>query len=115
MRARPADGAARRERQRQHEGDNAETALFLRAQHVRDAALETLDRAAEARRRGQRPHAGLHGGEQCPAVSRALGEFEPVGRRAVAGELDVLVRLTQHQIHHGVEPVHRVGREQHEL
>ena len=76
----PADGAARRQRQRQHEGDNAEPALFLRAQDVRDAPLQALDRAAEARRRGQRAHAGLHGGEQCPAVSRALGEFEPVGR-----------------------------------
>ena len=111
----PADGAARRERQRQHEGDNAEPALFLRAEDVRDAPLEALDRPAEARRRGQRPHAGLHGGEQCPAVSRALGELEPVGRGAVTGKLNVLVRLTQHQIHHGVEPVHRVGREQHEL
>ena len=58
---------------------------------------------------------GEHGGEQCLAVSRALGEFEPIGRGAVAGKLDVLVRLTQHQIHHGVEPVHCVGREQHEL
>ena len=111
----PADGAARRERQRQHEGDNAEPALFLRAEDVRDAPLEALDRAAEAGRRGQRPHMGLHGRKKRAAVGRALGAVKPIGRRAVAGKLDVLVRLTQHQIHHGIEPVHRVRRKQHEL
>ena len=111
----PADGAARRERQRQHEGDNAEPALFLRAEDVRDAPLEALDRAAEAGRRGQRPHMGLHGREKRAAVGRALGAVKPIGRRAVAGELNVLVRLTEHQIHHGIEPVHRVRRKQHKL
>ena len=111
----PADGAARRERQRQHEGDNAEPALFLRAEDVRDAPLEALDRPAEAGRRGQRPHMGLHGRKERAAVGRALGAVKPIGRRAVAGKLDVLVRLTQHQIHHGIEPVHRVRRKQHKL
>ena len=111
----PADGAARRERQRQHEGDNAEPALFLRAEDVRDAPLEALDRPAEAGRRGQRPHMGLDGCKERAAVGRALGAVKPIGRRAVAGELNVLVRLTQHQIHHGIEPVHRVRRKQHKL
>ena len=44
-----------------------------------------------------------------------LGAVKPIGRRAVAGELNVLVRLTEHQIHHGIEPVHRVRRKQHKL
>lgn len=58
---------------------------------------------------------GLHGREKRAAVGRALGAVKPIGRRAVAGELNVLVRLTQHKVHNGVKPVHRVRRKQHEL
>ena len=58
---------------------------------------------------------GLDGCKERAAVGRALGAVKPIGRRAVAGKLDVLVRLTEHEVHNGVKPVHRVRRKQHEL